>query len=158
MNNVIQFSAGLTPAGSATAVATPIPILVPEGRAFKVRNVDFRWLTYPTADIVISMGLSRFAEEPIQRTIAVFLGNPNFMAYASFGFGESGTTGESSHFLNKKVELWDLDYKLVMRPTFHILQNGAACCFQMFCVLSGELVPASEGERNAIIAWQGGAK
>jgi len=154
MNNTIQYVGALTPTSSGTAVAGEVPLKVPEGRAFRVRFVEFRAGPGGAAsDYDLNVALSKVNQETIRIAAEGFNSQNTYLAYWSFSI-EITTSGAYFSRLSKRFDLWDYDYRLVMPPTFHTLQFVETRL--VHCVLGGEMVSASQGQRNAIIAFQGG--
>jgi len=108
------------------------------------------------ADHDVFAGLSRRSEEEVRLGQAEMLTHNQFMAYWAYSIEIFVTSGGYERQHVHRVELWEMDYRLVMPPTFHVLQIAEAR--QVVCVLAGEMIPVREGERNAIIITQGGAK
>ena len=156
MNRVIQYQVRMVGGSSGVPGVGAIPIKVPDKQCFRVRYVEFKQTSWQNVDVVQLGGVSPINGQRAFSSLLDFTNYTKFMAYHSWAFGESGTTGESGGFLHDRVELWDMDYRLVMPPTVHVVDVGSFLIWNV--VLAGELMPCTEGERNAIIAWQGGAK
>lgn len=154
MNRVIGFSVGLNHGSSGVPVVAPIPIKVPEGHAFRLRRVIFQLASLPNLDTDAFYALSQISIERAKESTARFR-NTIWIAQRNFSI-EVTTTGMASGNLILVEELWAEDYRLVMQPMFHTFAVGGLQTNT--CHLYGEMVKATEGERNAIIAWQGGAK
>ncbi len=154
-NDVIQFVRLVSPSANV-AEAEAMPLIVPDGMAFRVRYCEFRHSGLLNADGDHRMAISIIAEQPAKLGDVDFNTYAKYIAYASWSMEASGTEGLMSIKSVQHIDVWDLDYRLVMRPTLHTLAVGAAQA--MTAVLAGEMVQASQGERNAIIALQGGAK
>ncbi len=155
-NEVIQFAASILAATNGVDTSVSIPIIVPDKMSFRVRYVEFRMHDQTNADAVILLGLSRQAEPTVRPGTVAFIQANQYIAYWSWGFEASGAAGLVHSPLSHKIDVWDLDYRLVMRPTFHLIRVGSTV--PTTCVVAGQLVPSSQNERNAIIAIQGGAK
>lgn len=155
MNKTVTFLAALNPAVSGTPVRARIPLIVPNGFAFRLRYVLWVLQDARPSDAESFCALSRIADEPLRASLATLLTGNQYLSMFTWGV-ELVTTGMSTSPLHQKDELWDLDYRLVMAPTYHMV--GITNWTNTFCRVAGELVPVTEGERNAIIAWQGGAK
>jgi len=154
-NDVIQYAV-FTSVAANVAQAVPIPILVPDGFAFRVRYCEFRHHGLLNVDQDARQAISIVADQRAFTADPQFVGYAKFIAYSSWGTEISGAAGLMVVKTVQHIDVWDMDYRLVMRPTLHTLHIGAAQAST--AVLAGELVPASEGQRNAIIALQGGAK
>jgi len=157
LNKVIVYGLRMSAAISATPVSSPLPVIVPDRWAFRVRFVEFRWRVNINADQDVLMGVSKLSGRGAMPDAARFDLNTDFIANGGFGVEASGTEGLSTAISVVRRELWDYDYRMVMRPEAHLMVIGSLSQTIAFFI-GGELVPASEGERNAIIAWQGGAK
>lgn len=157
MNNVVSFAARLLNVVSGTALLAPLPVIIPEGKALRIRAVEFRQRTYANTDAVVLAGLSPVNLSNPFLSIDAIIEHQRFMAFFGWGFGESGTTGESAMWLYQRTELWDYNYQLIMPPILHLMVISTVAK-EVTCVLHGEYVPVSVGRANAIIAWQGGAK
>ena len=156
-NEVIQFAALNSGSLANTELAVPVPILVPGGLCLRLRFIEFRLTDTPNTDRELFAGLSRTAEEPITgEGVNGIVGHTRFMAFASWGFETTGAAGLNASPLSQRHDVWDMDYRLVMQPTFMSIAVTSAA--NIFCIVGGVLVPCSEGQRNAIIATQGGAK
>ena len=157
MNNTIQFGVLLTPAVAGVPVALPVPLVVPGGHAFRCRYVEFRWRQLQNVDVDMAVLLHRESSRPIYGSTNLFMLATGTIAFTSFGQEISGTAGISAAILTVHRDVWDMDYRLVMRPTGMVVGVGGLG-IEVQLILAGELVGASEGQRNAIIATQGGAK
>lgn len=155
MNEVIQywdFDTMLTGTSTAQGLQT---FRVPDEFCFRVRAVEFRVdVLLFAADSRFTLGLSKRFEDRPRLPDTVFLTYQKFLAYWAMESELTGTAGASAFPMSKRVELWDYDYRLVLRPTLLTRSNGAT--FTIAFGVHGELVPCTEGQRNAIIAWQGG--
>jgi len=155
MNNAIQFVARGAIATSGTALT--VPLTVPDKMAFRLRHVEFRMRDLPQAiDTRFNVGLSKLANDNIFATDLELMNYAHFLAYVSWGWEITGTAGLGGLLSMLRVPLWDYDYRLVMRPT--VIGHAVGTTHTIAVAVVGELVRVSEGERNSIIAWQGGAK
>lgn len=154
-NDVVQYSIGVVTVANVASVA-PVPLLVSEGQAFRVRRIEYRIVDLPNTDRVVLMGLSRGADEGVLGGSDEFEDSTRYMAHWGLGFEATGAAGLVAVELSRAFDVWDFDYRLVMRPTFHVLTITSAA--RVVVVVSGEFVGATENQRNAIIAIQGGAK
>ncbi len=153
MNNVIQFQ--------ASVLTTEVPfsradlqLVVPDGKAFRLRSVTWKLRSMIGGNVHLLCALSRVHAEPVRPVIAEFFGSAKWLSW--FGFGEDLTVnGMAAIFLHERQEYWDYDYRFVLAPTLHVARVFGSA-IEVGVQLSGELVPVSQGERNAIIAWQGG--
>lgn len=155
-NQLTQFVAVLTGGSSGVPVRAAFPLKQKDGHSFRLRHVEFRQTTYQNVDVVQFGGVSPVEDERVFPSLATFMAYNKFMAFHSWGFGESGTTGESATILHERIDLWDLDYRVILPPTLHIVDVGSFLTWNV--VIAGEYVKVTEGQRNAIIAWQGGVK
>lgn len=151
MNEVIQYVATVTALANQGA-AIAVPLRVPLGMAFRVRSVDFRFQGLGPTDETFLVALSRFNREPAKTSTQFTISN-HWIAYGGYNM-EIQTTGMATIRINQLVDVWDYDYRLVMQPTLQAFAVQLAA--QVDCAVAGVLVRISEGERNAIIAWQGG--
>jgi len=156
LNKTVQYTVSLT--GSTNVpVRADVPLKVPDKHAFRLRYVQFRLQSVHNADRDYFMGLSKLSRQAVHPGgTDPFTTDNTYIAYGSQGIEASGTDGLAAIRLDHHVELWDQDWRLVLPPTFHLLTVGSGAI--VVCVVAGELVPANEGERNAIILTQGGAK
>jgi len=154
MNNVITFDVAISPQVSGVPQFAVIPLIVPDKLAFRLRYFEVRLNGLVGSDNDIFAALSKGAEEPVKASNALLIGGQYI---ASVGWTiEVVSTGAAALPMVQRVDLWDMDYRMVMRPTIHFGAVGTGQA--MTAVLAGELVGISEGARNGIIAWQGGAK
>lgn len=151
MNEVLQYVAGITSAANQGDVVA-LPLKVPAGRGFRVRYVEFRRSALGGADETLFVGLSRFNQLVLPTLVFTLMAN-HFIAFYSWGV-EVVTSGSWGQSLSKKINVWDLNYVLVMPPTF--VQRSVQQANTVDCVMAGELIPLTEGQRNAVIVWQGG--
>lgn len=154
MNKTIQYNALVTTGGANVAEVAPIPLIVPEGMAFRCRYFEVRLRTGTPGDRDSMVGLTQRNQDTARVNDAAFLSYNAFLALASWEEEHSGSAGIVAYLAVHRVDLWDMDYRLVMPPTMHIL--GLIRVVTACGVLAGELVKATEGQRNAIIGWQGG--
>ncbi len=154
-NNVIQYTEVVSLAGNVFD-ARPFQILVPMGFAFRVRYFESRYHGLLNVDSDARQAVSILAEDPPRLADVAFMGFNRYMGFAAWSMESSGTAGLMAVKAVQRVELWDLDYRLVMPPTLHTVSITNAQAITG--VLAGELVPASLGERNAFAITQGGAK
>ena len=155
-NDVIQYSAVLNPTPTGVVLVIPVPILVPEGLGLWVRAIEFRWSGVQAGDFEAFAGVSLVAEQPALPSTAALLAHTKFMAFDALA-SEFSTSGETLARTTRRVDVSDLRYVLVMRPTLQAVNVGNTF-MTIVAVVFGELVGVSEGQRNAIIATQGGAK
>lgn len=156
MNSTIQFAATSSGGSSGTPVRVVFPLIVPDRTAFRVRWVDF-WISgLQAGDMNSFAAVSKLSVDRAKISLAAYLASTDFIARDSY-FSELTTTGEAATKTARRVELWDADYRFVLRPVLHVV--SVVNTFATWNVqIAGELVGASEGDRNAIIAFQGGAK
>lgn len=154
MNKTIQYW-GETLLVNGVGTADPLESFrVPDRLAFRVRAIEFRGQAlFAAADTRFHVGLSKRENDvaiPVELTLMLY---QKFLAFWSMD-AELTTSGMTSGHMFRRLELWDYDYRLVMRPTIMSFSIGLA--LPVAVGVYGELVKASEGERNGIIAWQGG--
>jgi len=154
VNNVVQFVVRLVPALGNTAEAVRVPLAVPDQHALRVRYVEFRLEDFPNADRRVRAALSKVTDQPAREGTTAFETYNGYLAYMTLGWEASGTSGLSFGKIYERIDVWDMDYRMVMPPTFHVLSHTTSTA--VVCVVAGEMVKASMGQRNAIIAWQGG--
>jgi len=142
---------------SAVPVAAALPLIVPDNMAFRVRFCEFRWRVLVNADQDMLAGISRIAEEGAFASGAVLDLSTNLIASVGQSVEASGTAGLMVGQTVVRRELWDYDYRFVMRPTAHMMVVGDLGITVTF-VIGGQFVRSTQNERNAIIANQGGAK
>lgn len=154
MNERSQFW-GTTTLASGLGTADPIASLdVPDKKCFRISAIEFRQQSVVAAqDNRFHVGLSKRQNDVIIPVEINVLTYPKFLAFWSQD-SELTTTGAAALRMSHRVELWDYDYRLVMRPTLMSFSIGLS--LPVACGIYGEFVACSEGERNAIIAWQGG--
>ncbi len=155
-NDVVQYALTLSVGSSGTPIVGSIPLIVPDQRCFRVRHVEFRIQSISESDSAYQLGVSRSAVAQAMPSVASLLSFNAFLAFWGQATQIGGTTGMRHVPLSRRIELWDYDYRLVMRPTFHFVFVGAG--LTTTAVLAGEYVPCSMDQRNAIIINQGGAK
>lgn len=155
MNATVQFVNTVT-ISSGAGIAGPLSALqVSDGECLRVRAVEFRALSPAIgADARFSIGLSKRQRDTALATEVLQYTYPKFMAFWSVDM-EVVTSGSYVLLTTHRVDVWDLDYRLVMEPTI-LAFSGFGAVGVVAVVVSGEFVPCSEGQRNAIIAWQGG--
>jgi len=154
-NDVVQFVTRVVTVGNI-ARADPIPLRIPDKVALRVRYVEFRIEDLSNADRLLIMGLSLVAGERARTATTQFMEYNKYIAFWVTAWEATGAAGLMATDLSKRIDVWDMDYRLVIGPTFHALTTPTAA--GITAVVAGELVRATEGERNAIIATQGGAK
>jgi len=154
MNKSIQFQAELVGAFTGVPVSVAIPLKITEGQAFRVRAVEFWKTDIAGVDEVDLLGLSRLSQANVKASMPILRLATDFIARAALGIETTGTSSGHINTLHFRTELWEYDYRLVMPPFFHLGTIGQLT--QWVCFLTGENVPATQGQRNAIIAWQGG--
>ena len=154
MNRTVEYGVRVTPAGSGTPLAAQIPLSVPVGTAFRVRRAEFRWRALPNADSDVTGGISKINQEAARPSANALLTHNQYMAFFSWAI-EVVTTGTTAVEMFVRQELWEYDYRLVMPPTAHLVVTGNLGIEVAF-FLYGEMVPMSQGQRNAAIAYQGG--
>lgn len=153
MNNVIQFQANVATASPPFSRAD-VQLVVPEGKAFRLRSVTWKMRDVIQSDVVLLCALSRVHSEPLRPVLNAFFESAKWLSWFSYGW-EILTTGATSSFIHERQDYWDYDYRFVLAPTLHVARVGGTT-IEVAVQLAGELVSASKGERNAIIAWQGG--
>ncbi len=158
MNKTVQFGELLAGVTTGVPRAVLVPLKVPDKLAFRLRWVEFCKRDYGTADEVTHLGLSRLAVARVKSSVGAFVVSTDFLARECFGFEVTGAagTGLSGQWLVRRFEMWDADYRLVMPPAFHLVNVGQVS--EWTCFIHGEFVPITMGDRNGVIAWQGGAK
>lgn len=154
MNETSQFW-GETTFVTGQGTADPLEAFeIPDGFAFRLRAIEFRNQSVVAAvDTRFHVGLSKRQADRLIPVETDFMAYQKFLAYWAQD-SELTTSGAAAFGLNMRVELWDYDYRLVMKPT--IMSFSLGLSLPVTCGVYGELVRASQGERNAIIAWQGG--
>ena len=156
MNNVIQYVGEHTFVAANTGEASDIPLKVSDGWALRLHYIEFRLqFSIIAGDIDMYVGVSRKQNDEARVALAGVVGYAQYMAFWSHG-QELTTSGASFGELSHRIDLWREDYRLVLSPTFHGI--GIGNTGPVNTVVAGELVRVSQGQRNAIIAWQGGAK
>ena len=151
MNNVTQFwdSDTISTTGSSQPLST---FIISDRLCFRVRAVEFRWHnSVAGTNRRFFVGLSKkFNDLHFGSSV------PNLNNYAAMMAFDSreGAVRGSAILLNRRVELWDYNYRLVMPPT--IMGIGPNANQVISVGMYGELMPCSQAERNAIILWQGG--
>lgn len=151
MNSVISYVVRLAASANSNARGA-VPIRVPDGKAFRVRHIEFRLQGLQASDHLNLVSVSRLNQEPLRTSTQLETSN-HLLAFYGFTL-EVQTSGLATLILVHRVALWDYDFRLVMQPTAHLFSVQLADIVDV--EMAGELVNASEGERNAIIAWQGG--
>ncbi len=153
MNNTIQFVVTIGVGSSGTPNTGEIPLVVPAGLAFRCRYVEYRIQSHTEADTTYSIGVSKGNRQPPRPNAAEVT---RYNGYISF-WGRANqitTSGTRGIPITFRQDVWELDYRLVMPPTVHRVFVGTGVVHTV--VLAGEMVKATEGQRNAIIATQGG--
>lgn len=154
MNDTIQYWGSTT---LATGVGTADPLenfRVPDKFCLRLRAIEFRQQSVVAgADTRFHVGLSKRQNDVLIGVETDLMEYQKFLAFWSQD-SELTTSGAASIRMSERVELWEYDYRLVMRPTLMSFSIGLS--LPVACGVIGELVPCSEGQRNAIIAWQGG--
>lgn len=156
MNSVLQFRATLTP-GTVLGVLqfAEVRLGVPDGFALRVRHVRFVVQGFPGASGRFSMGVSYRNRHLLPNTAAVFA-DKTFLGYEGAVVVTASAIGFNILSNVYRIEMWDYDYRLVMNPTF--VAEATFAGQQIECIVAGELVRATQGDRNAIIVWQGGVQ
>ncbi len=154
MNRTINFFTRLTPASSGVVVVAPLPLAVPDKLAFRVRYVDFRYRGFQNVDVDVLAGVSKVNRKAVPPNVNELTDDTTLVAFNSWA-QELTTTGATALLTSFRVELWEYDYRMVMPPTALLAAVGGLGV-ECWVVIGGEMVPASTGQRNAIIAWQGG--
>lgn len=154
MNETIQYWGDALMAGGVGTADILDAFRVPDGFCLRLRAVEFRGQAILIAgDSRFHIGLSKRQADTAIPVETVLMRYQKFLAFWSID-SELNASGATSILMTRRVELWDYDYRLVMKPT--ILTFSAGLALPVAVGVYGELVPCTVGQRNAIIAWQGG--
>lgn len=153
MNEVHQRHIANTTGALATPALYTLELNVPEFYAARLRAFEMRIAPSPTATnrvhVLLAKGRVRNLYSALEYEI---LSMPQWIAVLGFDFVATANS-TALLFSSQRVELWDYDYRLVANPTLAML-HSAVVQFPA-AVLFYELVPCTEEQRNAIIAYQG---
>lgn len=130
-------------------------LAVPDGYAARLRAFELTVTTMAfTASQIHWTALSRAYKEPQAIVLEEVMRDRDFLAILGFVHHKTGSAGISLMHNPQRIELWDYDYNFVIDPAAIYFANGLTQDFT--AAIYYEYVAKSEGERNSIIAWQGG--
>jgi len=156
LNKTVNYAIRGNISSPGTPLAFNFPLIVPDKLLFRLRNIEFKLEGLQTSDMDVHAGVTQLSRDPARQSSVLLIAFQHFLASADWVEEGTGTAGLTAVGANHRVELWDYDYRLALAPTFHL--NTVSLAQSMTAIIAGEFVGASEGERNAAIIWQGGAK